>query len=136
MQVKKVFVVSGKRKTAIARAVVRVGTGKIRVNRIPIEIYEPVIAREKIMEPLVSAGKEFWETVDISVSVSGGGSIGQAEAVRMAIANSLLKLPKASKLRKKFLQQDRTMVVGDSRRKETKKFGGSGARAKDQKSYR
>lgn len=136
MPVKKVFVVSGKRKTAIARAVVRVGTGKIRVNRIPIEIYEPVIAREKIMEPLVSAGKEFWETVDISISVSGGGSIGQAEAVRMAIANSLLKLPKASKLRKKFLQQDRTMVVGDSRRKETKKFGGSGARAKDQKSYR
>ena len=134
MPVKKVFVVSGKRKKAIARAVTRAGTGKIQINRIPIEIYEPIIAREKILEPLVSAGKEFWETVDISVSVCG--PIGQAEAVRMAIANSLLKLPKASKLRKKFLQQDRTMVVGDSRRKETKKFGGSGARAKEQKSYR
>ena len=136
MPVKKVFVVSGKRKKAIARAVIRPGNGKILVNRIPVEIYEPLIAREKIMEPLISAGKDFWESVDINVTVSGGGPIGQAEAVRMALANSLLKLPKASSLRKNFLQQDRTMVVGDSRRKETKKFGGSGARAKDQKSYR
>ena len=54
----------------------------------------------------------------------------------MAIANSLLKLPKTATLRKNFLQQDRTMIVGDSRYKETKKFGGSGARARDQKSYR
>ena len=50
---KKVLVISGKRKTAIARATVKIGKGKIRVNNVPLEIYEPKVARDKIMEPLL-----------------------------------------------------------------------------------
>ena len=136
MPAKKVLVVSGKRKTAIARAVVRSGIGRVRINRVAIEIYEPEIAREKIMEPLLQAGDDVWKQLDIDVKVSGGGYIGQAEAARMAIANALLKWTKSTHLRTVFAEYDRTMIAGDARRKETKKFGGPGARAKEQKSYR
>jgi small subunit ribosomal protein S9 len=136
MPAKKVLVVSGKRKTAIARAVVKPGIGKIRINRIPLEIFEPKIAREKIMEPLIQAGDEVWKQLNIDIKVSGGGYMGQAEAARMALANALLKWTKSKQLRSMFIEYDRTMVVGDPRRKEPKKFGGPGARARDQKSYR
>jgi len=136
MPVKKVLVVSGKRKTATARAVVKPGIGKIRINRTPIEIFEPDIAREKIMEPLLQAGDDVWKQLDMDIRVSGGGYMGQAEAARMAIANALLKWTKSAHLRTVFVEYDRTMIAGDSRRKEPKKFGGPGARARDQKSYR
>jgi small subunit ribosomal protein S9 len=133
---KKVLVVSGKRKTAVARTIVRPGVGKIRINQTPVEILEPEIAREKIMEPLLQAGEDVWKQVDMDVRTSGGGYMGQAEAARMAIANALLKWTKSSHLRTLFAEYDRTMIVGDSRSKESKKFGGPGARAKEQKSYR
>lgn len=136
MPTKKVLVVSGKRKTAIARAVAKPGIGRIRVNRIPLEIFEPEIARKKIMEPLVQAGEEVWRQLDVDIRVYGGGYMGQAEATRMAIANVLLKWRRSSHLRRVLAEYDRTMIVGDPRRKETKKFGGPGARARDQKSYR
>jgi small subunit ribosomal protein S9 len=133
---KKVLVVSGKRKTAIARAVVKPGMGRIRINMTPLEIYQPEVARQKIMEPLIQAGDEVWKQLDIDIKVSGGGYMGQAEAARMAIANALLKWTKSAQLRTAFIEYDRTMVAGDPRRKEPKKFGGPGARARDQKSYR
>jgi len=136
MPAKKVLVISGKRKTATARAVVKLGIGRIRINRIPLEIYEPEIAREKILEPLMQAGNDVLKQLDVDVKVSGGGYMGQAEASRMVIANALLKWTKSSRLRRVFVEYDRTMVVGDPRRKEPKKFGGPGARARDQKSYR
>jgi small subunit ribosomal protein S9 len=133
---KKVLVVSGKRKTAVARAVVRPGVGRVRINRTPIEILEPEIARAKIMEPLLQAGDEVWKQLDMDIRTSGGGYMGQAEAARMAVANALLKWTKSSHLRTVFTEYDRTMIVGDPRSKESKKFGGPGARAKEQKSYR
>jgi small subunit ribosomal protein S9 len=136
MPSKKVLVVSGKRKTATARAVVKQGVGKVRINLTPVEIYEPDIAREKIMEPLLQAGGDVWRQVDLDVHTCGGGFMGQAEAARVAIANALLKWTKSAHLRTVFSEYDRTMIVGDSRAKETKKFGGAGARAKEQKSYR
>jgi small subunit ribosomal protein S9 len=133
---KKVLVVSGKRKTATARAVVKQGVGRVRVNMTPVEIIEPEIAREKIMEPLLQAGETAWKQVDLDVKTIGGGYMGQAEAARMAIANALLKWTKSAHMRTVFTEYDRTMVAGDARSKETKKFGGPGARAKEQKSYR
>ena len=136
MPAKKVLVVSGKRKTATSRAVVRPGIGRIRINRTPIEILEPAGAREKMMEPLLQAGEDVWKQLDMDVKVLGGGYMGQAEAARMAIANALLRWTKSTHLRTVFSEYDRTMIAGDARRKETKKFGGPGARAKDQKSYR
>jgi small subunit ribosomal protein S9 len=133
---KKVLVVSGKRKTATARAVVKQGVGRVRINKTPVEIFEPAIAREKIMEPLLQAGEITWKQVDLDVKTQGGGYMGQAEAARMAIANALLKWTKSTHLRTVFTEYDRTMVAGDARSKESKKFGGPGARAKEQKSYR
>jgi small subunit ribosomal protein S9 len=133
---KKVLVVSGRRKTATARAVVKQGVGRVRINKTPIEILEPAIAREKVMEPLLQAGEATWKQLDMDVKTLGGGFMGQAEAARMAIANALIKWTKSTHLRTVFTEYDRTMVAGDSRRKETKKVGGSGARCKEQKSYR
>ena len=136
MPAKKSLVVSGKRKTAVSRAVVRPGIGRVHINWVPLEIFEPEIAREKMMEPLVQAGDDVWKQLDLDVKVSGGGYMGQAEAARMALANALLKWTKSAHLRTLFAEYDRTMIAGDSRIKEPKKFGGPGARARDQKSYR
>ena len=136
MPVKKTLVVSGKRKTAVSRAVVRPGIGRVHINWVPLEIFEPEIAREKMMEPLVQAGDDVWKQLDLDVKVSGGGYMGQAEAARMAIANAILKWTKSAHLRTVFAEYDRTMIAGDKRKKEPKKFGGSGARSRDQKSYR
>ncbi len=132
----KVLLTSGKRKTAIARATVKAGKGRIRVNNVPLEILEPEIARGKIIEPLMHAGDEVWKQLDIDIKVFGGGFMGQAEATRTAIARALLKWTKSAHLRRVFSEYDRTLIAGDSRRRESKKFGGPGARARDQKSYR
>jgi small subunit ribosomal protein S9 len=93
------------------------------------------MAREKIMESLVLAG-DVTEKVDIKVNVHGGGYMSQAEAVRMGVAQALVKWTRSKKLRATYVDYDRTMLAGDARRKEPKKFGGPSARAKKQKSYR
>ncbi|MBE6486894.1 MAG: 30S ribosomal protein S9 [Methanosphaera stadtmanae] len=131
----KVVHTSGKRKTAIARGTVREGTGKVRVNRKPVELYSPELARLKIFEPLELAG-DLADSVDINVRVIGGGVMGQAEAARMVIAKGLVEYYGDMNLKDRYVQYDRTMLVGDPRRSESKKFGGPGARARKQKSYR
>jgi len=62
--------------------------------------------------------------------------ISRAEAARMGIAQGLVKFTRSKRLRNRFLEYDRTMLAGDARRKEPKKFGGPGARRRKQKSYR
>ncbi|RLE55744.1 MAG: 30S ribosomal protein S9 [Candidatus Methanomethylicota archaeon] len=131
----KVLVTSGKRKTAIARATFRPGRGRVLINKVPIELYQPEIARWKIMEPLLLAGDRV-KKVDIEVSVRGGGFMGQADAARMAIARGLVAWFKDEELKKVFLDYDRSMLAGDPRRTEPKKFGGPSARRRFQKSYR
>ena len=130
------MVISGKRKTAIARATVRLGKGRVRINNVPIEVYEPKFARDKILEPLLLTEDKVWNQLDINLTVAGGGYMGQAEAARMALAKGLLKWTKSTRLRTTLIDYDRTMIAGDPRRSEPKKFGGPGARARDQKSYR
>ena len=131
----KVVHTSGKRKTAIARGTVKEGTGRVKVNRKPVELYEPELARLKMFEPLELAG-DIVNSLDINVRVVGGGVMGQAEAARMVIAKGLVEYTGDMKLKDKNVQYDRTMLVGDPRRSESKKFGGPGARARKQKSYR
>ena len=132
---KKVVNTSGKRKTAVARATVVKGSGKVRVNRTPLEIFEPRLARLKIEEPIFIAGKKA-EKLDIAVSVSGGGVYGQADAVRTAIARGIIDYTEDAELKEQFLAYDRTLLVNDIRAKESKKPLGRGARKKRQKSYR
>jgi len=133
--VKKVINTSGKRKTAIARASVQKGKGLVRINKKPVELYEPEIARWKIIEPLKIAEKHM-ESINIDVSVKGGGFMSQANAVRTAIAKGLLEYTGDPSLKIAFLDHDRSLLVSDSRRKESKKPLGRGARKKRQKSYR
>ena len=126
---------SGKRKTAIARAVVKEGTGKVTVNKIPLAIYTPELARLKIEEPLQLVPEKAAK-VDIAVLVQGGGVMGQAAAVRTAIARGLVDYYKDDELEALFRAYDRTLIVNDDRNKLPKKPMGPGARAKKQKSYR
>jgi small subunit ribosomal protein S9 len=132
---KRLILVTGKRKTAIARAIVRNGAGNVFINGIPLSTFTPEIARMKIYEPFLLSG-ERTKGVDISVRVNGGGFMGQAEAARMAIAKGLVQWTRSSELKKTITNYDRTMLAGDPRRKEPKKFGGPGARRREQKSYR
>jgi small subunit ribosomal protein S9 len=132
---KRLILVTGKRKTAIARAMVKTGSGHVFINGIPLLTFTPEIARMKVTEALLLSG-ERWKGVDINVKVNGGGFMGQAEAARMAVAKGLVQWTRSSELRKTMTGYDRTMLAGDPRRKEPKKFGGPGARRREQKSYR
>ena len=127
---------SGKRKMAIARAVLRQGTGIVRINNIPIDFIEPKISRLKLKEPLILAD-DVAGKVDIDVRVAGGGISSQAEASRLAIAKALVNYTKNDKLKEIFLNYDRNLLVADVRRKEAAKPNRHGqARSKVQKSYR
>ncbi|HMA83037.1 MAG TPA: 30S ribosomal protein S9 [Candidatus Thermoplasmatota archaeon] len=132
---KKVINTSGKRKTAVARATVQKGKGMIRVNKIPLELHEPEIARWKIFEP-VTLASDVINKVNIKVSVNGGGFMSQANAVRTAIARGLVEFTDDPDLKQTFLEYDRSLLVNDPRRREAKKPLGRGARKKRQKSYR
>lgn len=132
----KVILTSARRKTAVARAVIREGKGRVRINGTPLEIYQPELARWKIMEPLLLAGEEITSKVDIDVNVRGGGIMGQASAARTAIARALVEWTQSEELKQLFLKYDRHLLVEDPRQAEPKKPRGRSARAKRQKSYR
>ena len=133
--VKKIVNSSGKRKTAVARATIKKGKGLVRINKKPVELYEPDIARWKILEAVNIADNHIGK-VDIDVSVKGGGFMSQASAVRTAIARGLVEFTADPSLKLAFLDHDRSLLVSDSRRKESKKPLGRGARKRRQKSYR
>ena len=126
---------SGKKKTATARATLKDGKGRVRINKVLVDIYEPRLARLKISEPLEIAG-DLIKGIDIDVQVSGGGTMGQTDAVRTAIAKGIVEWTGDTALKEAYSEYDRNLLVSDHRQKEKKKFGGPGARSKYQKSYR
>jgi len=132
----KIIITSGKRKTAIARAVFKLGKGRVYINNVPLELYPIEMARWKMMEPLLLAGKDVRSKIDIKVNVKGGGVMAQADAVRMAIARGLIEWTGSEELKKLFLEYDKTMLSGDPRQTEPKKFARYSARRRWQKSYR
>ncbi len=134
--VKKIVIATGKRKTSIARAIIKPGYGRVWINDTPIEIYPIELARLKMMEPLLLAGEDIWNTVDIVVNVKGGGVMSQADAVRMAIARGLVEYTGDPELKKIYLDYDRAMLAGDPRRTEPEKYMRRSARRRWQKSYR
>ncbi|MHA1794410.1 MAG: 30S ribosomal protein S9 [Promethearchaeota archaeon] len=134
---KKVYLASGKRKTSVARASLKQdGSGRIVVNHVPYELIPEAVLREKIRELIYLIGPEIINNVDIFVNVKGGGKMSQINAVRTAIARAIVLFRKSSRLRAKLHGYDRSLLSGDSRRTEPKKYGGRGARARRQKSYR
>lgn len=126
--------VSGKRKSAIARAVIKKGTGKVKINKIPVDIYSDEIQRLRIREPLILAG-ETAKKVDLDINVQGGGKSSQADAIRLVIGKALVGYD--DRLKSILYEYDKHLLVADVRRKETRKPNRHGkARAKRQKSYR
>jgi small subunit ribosomal protein S9 len=126
---------SGKRKSAIARCTIRKGTGQVRVNHTPLELFEPLLARQKIQEPLLAVGDR-GRNLNLEVRVAGGGIMGQASAARTAVARALVGWLKDAELESMFKHYDRSLLVNDPRRKLPKRPGGRGARKRRQKSYR
>jgi small subunit ribosomal protein S9 len=131
----KIINTSGKRKTAIARATLKAGKGIIRINSVPLEQYGSDTTRMKIAEPILLVPNAV-ANIDVTIDVSGGGVMGQAEAVRTALARGILKWTNDPAIKDIYLTYDRTLLVNDSRQKEAKKPHGRGARKKFQKSYR
>jgi len=124
-----------KKKTAVARASIRKGKGRVKINKKSLETIEPKYLRMFIAEPLAIAG-DIAKKVDIEVSVKGGGFMAQAVSARSAIAKALVAYTKDKELEKRFRAYDRLLLVDDPRRKEPKKPLGRGARAKKQLSRR
>lgn len=132
---KKVLITSGKRKRAIARAVLREGKGIIKINNQLLDTFDNEVVRMRIMEPFILSGNRA-KGIDFSVKVRGGGIQGQAEACRLAIAKGLVSWTNDENLKKDFLEYDRHLLVGDVRFKETRKPNDSKARKKRQSSKR
>jgi small subunit ribosomal protein S16e len=139
----KVVYTHGKKKNAIANAVVQSGKGTITVNRIPIQNIEPKTLRIKIFEPILLLGIHNFSDLRIKVRVAGGGPTAQLYAARLAIAKGIVAWKQKyvdedekANVRRTLMSYDKTLLVADPRRPEPKKYGGPGARARYQKSYR
>ncbi len=109
---------TGRRKRAVARARLRTGTGQITINGRAFDVYFPTDAQRMVVsEPLKVA--DALETYDVDASIHGGGVSGQAGALRMAIARSLVELD--PELRDSLKKAG--LLTRDSRKKESKKYG-------------
>jgi small subunit ribosomal protein S16e len=133
----------GKKKDAIANAVVQPGKGSITINRIPLNNVEPKPLRIRIFEPILLVGAKHFSGLKIKIRIVGGGPTSQLYAARLALAKGLVAWKQKyvdedekTEIRKTYLSYDRTLLVADQRRREPKKYGGPGARARCQKSYR
>ena len=130
------IVVSGKRKSAVAKATIVAGKGVVTFNRKPLTVLTDLQQLE-INEPLIIA-KDVLGSLgfDIALNVKGGGLASQVEAGRLAIAKSIVKFSGNENLKAAFLAYDRNMLIADTRRKEACKPGDSKARANRQTSFR
>ncbi len=121
------FQATGRRKTAVARVFLFAGEGKVTINGRTAEDYFPTqVLRTCILQPLTvtNSSKKF----DVRASVRGGGTAGQAEAIRHGIARALIKADESLRIALKgagFLRRDPRM-------KERKKYGQKGARRRFQ----
>jgi len=122
---------TGRRKSSVARVILRPGNGVITVNGRKCEEYIPSsLARLDVSQPLVLTANE--NTFDISVNVQGGGLIGQAGAIRLGITRALLEVnPEYRKILKPA-----GLITRDPRVKERKKYGLKKARRAPQFSKR
>jgi small subunit ribosomal protein S9 len=122
---------TGRRKTAAARVFMRPGSGEVKVNGRTLDDYFPnEVLKMVIKQPLLLT--ETAEKFDISVTVEGGGSAGQAGAIRHGITRALMVYN--IELRDRL--KSAGLVTRDPRKKERKKYGQKGARARFQFSKR
>lgn len=133
MSKKHLGIFTGKRKTSVARLIVKPGSGVVRINNILIDAFENEIFRQKILTLLYLA-PDIWRKYDFEINTEGGGIISTAEASAMAIARALATIQ--PRIKEKIISYDRNLLVGDPRRSEPKKPGRRSARRFKQKSYR
>ena len=134
----------GKRKNSTAVATVtKTAQSNIKINGVPINMLQPQSLRTKVMEAVTIVGSKLFSRLKIDITVRGGGQVSQAYASRQAIAKGLVAyLQKYSNeveksgAKNKYLAYDRTLLVADPRRAETKKWGRHSARSRFTKSYR
>ena len=133
----------GRKKNATAVAAVTAGKGNIRVNGKSLNVLEPISMRLKVWEPVLLLGQTKFQNLNIRVRVRGSGSNAQVMAIRQAIAKGVVAYAQKyedettkRELKELLIQYDKSLLVADPRRCEPKKFGGKGARARFQKSYR
>ena len=132
----KKIIVSGKRKKAIARAILAKGSGKIYVNRKDYKTLQ-MFDMLKIEEPIrIAKGILGKIDFDVSINVKGGGEKSQIEAARLALARAIVEFTNSKKLIDAFSNYDRNLLIADIRRKEMYKPGDSKARRKRQSSKR
>ncbi|HJS01421.1 MAG TPA: 30S ribosomal protein S9 [Flavobacterium sp.] len=121
----------GRRKCAVARVYVTEGTGKITVNKREFTTYFPTATLQyKVLQPLTMT--ENAENFDVKVNVYGGGSTGQAEAVRMALARVMCEVEAENRA----ILKPEGLLTRDPRMVERKKFGQKKARKRFQFSKR
>jgi small subunit ribosomal protein S9 len=122
---------TGRRKTAAARVYLRPGAGDFKINGRTLDSYFPnEVLKMVIKQPLQLT--ETAERFDIRVTVAGGGSAGQAGAIRHGISRALLEFN--GELRDRL--KSAGFLTRDPRKKERKKYGQKGARARFQFSKR
>jgi len=151
----KIQMVSGKRKTAVAKVKITQGGTEITFNHLPINEL-PLFHKLTLLEPIRIYERTIKQPINHSLQITtkSGGKEAQIQAARLALAKALLEISKSEatpvakardlqstiskseELRKAFLTYDRNLIVPDFRRKEACKPGDSKARAKRQKSYR
>ena len=130
------IITSGKRKRAVAKAIIVEGTGKITLNKQDHKSLH-MLDKLKIEEPLRIAENILGKlNFDVNIVVRGGGEKGQVEAARLSLARAIVKFSNSKKLLEAYTEYDRTLLVADVRRKETNKPGDSKARSKRQSSKR
>ena len=132
----KKIVVSGKRKTSVARAILVEGSGKVSINKKDYKTLQ-MFDKLKIEEPIRIAEKILGKiNFDVLIRVEGGGEKSQIEAARVALSKAIVEFSNSKELINAFLNYDRNLLVADVRRKEAYKPGDSRARAKRQSSKR
>jgi len=135
-QIPKKTVVAGKRKTAIAKATIVDGTGKVWINKVPYQNLD-FFKKLEIDEPIEIAKRVLGDfKYDIIVNMKSGGTSSQIHAARLAIAKAIVIFSKSAELKRAYTKYDKNMLVADTRRKEAYKPGDSKARRKRQKSFR
>ena len=125
----------GKKKSALARAHFKKGNGIVRINTIPVDFWGSEYERSLIQDTLFLL-PDIVKSLNIDITVSGGGVVSQAAAARVAVARGLVEYSKDDNIRKLLIAHDDKILSGDSRQREPCKPNRSSPRAKRQKSYR
>jgi len=120
--------VFGRKKTAIAVAYAKAGSGTIKINGAPIELVEPQVLRYKVFEPILLVGRHRYSQIDIRVKVKGGGFVSQIYAIRQALSKAIVAYyqkyvdeNEKNKIKEILMTYDRSLLAADPRHCEPKK---------------